>query len=110
MIKSRESPFFQSSFSSELLRRLSVWIKAAPITGLDSATWRQDAYGSIMLFDAYGDVNSAFGWEIDHITPKASGGGDDVNNLQALHWKNNRAKADRNSLEVLRALLSQRKP
>jgi hypothetical protein len=95
---------------SEFERRIQVWSKATPVPGRDSAAWRTDVYGSLMLFQAYGNVDSPFGWEIDHVTPKAVGGGDGVDNLQALHWKNNRAKADRNSLEALRALISQRKP
>jgi len=32
--------------------------------------------------------------EIDHIKPVAKGGGDELENLQPLYWKTNRAKSD----------------
>lgn len=35
-----------------------------------------------------------YGWEVDHIKPVAHGGTDNVANLQALHWQNNRHKGD----------------
>ena len=54
-----------------------------------------DAYGTQIDKAAYGDVNSEFGWDLDHITPKAGGGGGQRSNLQPLHWKNNRAKGNR---------------
>src|SRR5690606_3321455 len=37
-----------------------------------------------------------FGWEIDHILPLSRGGTDDNNNLEPMHWTNNREKADKN--------------
>ena len=39
--------------------------------------------------------NHNYGWEIDHINPVASGGGDEIGNLQPLNWKNNSAKGDK---------------
>jgi len=44
-----------------------------------------------MKRDDYGNRNSDYGWEIDHIDPD---GGDDISNLQQLQWKNNVDKSD----------------
>ncbi len=81
--------------SADLDRQIMVWVKAAAISGRDYTVWRKDSYGNIIRFNAYGDVNSKFGWEIDHIVPKAEGGSDDIDNLQPLQWEANRAKAAR---------------
>jgi hypothetical protein len=40
---------------------------------------------------AYGDRNSSYGWEVDHINPN---GGDDLSNLRPLQWKNNLEKGE----------------
>ncbi len=37
----------------------------------------------------YGDKNSPYGWEIDHIVPKALGGGDELSNLRPRHCTGN---------------------
>lgn len=71
-----------------------VWEKGETIIGEDSAIWRKDVCGAKMKRSDYGNVNSAYGWEIDHIKPKAKGGGDELSNLQPLQWENNRNKAD----------------
>jgi hypothetical protein len=55
---------------------------------------RIDACGSIIWKEAYGNMNSKLGWEIDHIKPVAEGGGDELENLQPLQWQNNRRKGD----------------
>ncbi len=54
---------------------------------------KMDVFGSLMWREAYGNANSKLGWEIDHIVPVEAGGGDDLDNLQALQWENNRRKA-----------------
>lgn len=38
--------------------------------------------------------NSKFSWNIDHIIPKSKGGNNSIDNLQAVHIKCNRNKAD----------------
>lgn len=71
-----------------------VWQNAQTIPGMNPRFWRQDACGAYMYWTDYGDTNSIWGWEIDHIMPVAYDGTDEWGNLQALHWKNNRFKGD----------------
>lgn len=73
---------------NEQLKR-SVWVKGQIIPGYDASVYRRDDYGLAMRFSDYGDRNSNYGWEIDHITPVASGGGDHLGNLRPLHWRTN---------------------
>lgn len=70
-----------------------VWQKAKPVSGLDPKAWRQDWCGALICRTYHGD-ESNYGWEIDRIVPKAQGGTDDIENLQPLHWENNRHKGD----------------
>jgi len=71
----------------------SVWAKAKPVSGLDPVMWRADRCGALICRTYHG-VEGNYGWEIDHIQPRAKGGRDDLQNLQPLHWRNNRHKAD----------------
>ena len=73
----------------------AVWQKASPTPEYSPAVYRRDVCGALICFDDYGVTSSPHGWEIDHILPVAHGGIDDLSNLQALHWENNRNKADR---------------
>lgn len=81
-------------FSSEQIQ--TVWEKGIPIAGFDKNVYRYDSCGGIMKRDMFGMTNSPLnmGWEIDHVKPKNKGGSDDADNLQPLHWENNRGKAD----------------
>jgi hypothetical protein len=72
----------------------AVWAKGRTIPGWDSAKWRRDICGATMSYDQHGQTQSEFGWEIDHIRPTSKDGGDELSNLQPLHWENNRAKGD----------------
>ena len=69
----------------------AVWAKATREDGYES--FRKDRCGASVHRTDYGKVEK-FGWEIDHVKPVASGGTDDLSNLQPLHWENNRHKGD----------------
>ncbi len=79
------TPFDVATIDAVLERALPV-----ALNGL----FRKDTCGAIMSRTQYG-TRENFGWEIDHIRPVALGGGDEIGNLQALHWENNRSKDDR---------------
>ncbi|MCC6351989.1 MAG: HNH endonuclease [Fimbriimonadaceae bacterium] len=74
-----------NSILDELGRRAVVWQKGAVIPGYDSAMWRHDAFGRVMRWSDYGNRNSEYGWEIDHIVSTAVGGGDHIGNLRPLN-------------------------
>lgn len=71
---------------------LAVWEKGTIIPGYDHNRWRRDAYGNNISFAAYGNRNSDYGWEVDHIVPVALGGTDAFSNLRPLHWRANVAR------------------
>ncbi len=70
----------------------SVWRKGAIVNGVDSNEWRKDECGAWIAYNHYGDRNSIYGWEIDHITSQEHGGGDELSNLRPLQWQNNASK------------------
>ena len=58
---------------------------------------RKDACGAWIVWSDFGKHESPFGWEIDHIYPKAlfklnNENIDHIDNLRPLHWKNNHSK------------------
>jgi hypothetical protein len=69
----------------------AVWNKGRIIQKYDPVQWRQDTCGAWIGRNQYGNRNSDYGWEIDHIVPN---GGDAISNLQPLQWENNVAKSD----------------
>lgn len=70
-----------------------VWEKGAPIIDLSPDEWRRDEFGNPIQRREYGNRLSNWGWEIDHVLPKADGGSDDLSNLRPLQWA---ANVDRN--------------
>lgn len=45
-----------------------------------------------MQFSRYGDRESDYGWEIDHITSQHHNGTNALSNLRPLNWRNNASK------------------
>lgn len=74
--------------------KIAVWQKGQPVQGYDATQIRQDPCGAWMVYKEHGNVSSPHGWEVDHQKPKVAGGGDELSNLQPLHWQNNRHKSD----------------
>lgn len=71
-----------------------AWNNATEVEGYDPNSFRKDCCGAWIVRNAYGNTNSPFGWEIDHVYPESKGGKSDPQNLRAMHWENNRSKGD----------------
>jgi len=68
-----------------------VWNKGTIGDDNYGSVWRKDYCTAWIKYDEYGNRDSIYGWEVDHIDPN---GGDGINNKRPLHWKNNVAKSD----------------
>jgi hypothetical protein len=80
-----------TTYLEEAMRR-QVWAKGRIMTDrpdLDPTEWRRDDFNWTMRYSDYGNRNSDYGWEIDHIRPSALGGIDHISNLRPLHCKCN---------------------
>lgn len=77
-------------FSEYIIQK--VWEKGKVVPGDDPNVWRNDQCGAWIGRSYYGNRNSQYGWEIDHITPVSEGGGDELYNLRPLQWGNNVSK------------------
>lgn len=71
-----------------------IWRKGLKVEGYDPDLYRQDFSGAWIARKAYGDRESIFGWEIDHIYPRSKGGTDEEVNLRPINWRNNISKGD----------------
>ncbi len=78
-------------FGNEVIAK--VWAKANNNQGhIELEAF--DICGELMLRDEYGNRDSEYGWEIDHILPREKGGKTVIDNLQPLNWKTNEEKSD----------------
>lgn len=77
-----------------------VWEKGLKVEGYNPDEYRKDACGAWIIFSQYGDRDSFFGWEIDHIYPQSvlrekkvlEEEIDNIENLRPLNWMNNDSK------------------
>lgn len=85
---------------TEELKR-HIWNKGVVDDKYPSERVRKDACGAFILYDDFGDRNSVFGWEIDHIYPASKLRRrndisveliDDIRNLRPMNWRNNASK------------------
>lgn len=76
----------------QVLRK--IWNKALTVISLDPNLWRLDSHFKPIKFTEYGNRDSKYGWEIDHIISKNHGGANSDSNLQPLNWRSNVEKAD----------------
>lgn len=79
-----------NTFSDETIQE--VWDRLPALEGINPNLWKQDFAGAWIRRDFYGLTND-YGWEIDHLRPLSRGGGNNIENLNAIHWQNNRSKA-----------------
>ena len=72
----------------------SVWEQGRIIPNYNPDLFRQDVAGAWIIREQYGNTDSMYGWEIEHIYPQALGGTDELFNVRPMQWKNNRSKGD----------------
>ena len=67
----------------------AVWQKGRLIPGENPWEWRTDCCGNMIFYADYANIDSVFGWIVDHIVPPAYGSTDDIENLQPVQWEVN---------------------
>lgn len=83
--------------------KIIVWNNAKGIPNRNPNEYKLDKCNAMIKNSEFGNRNSKFGWEIDHIIPVSKGGTDDLSNLQALQWENNVAKGNGKHCCVIKA-------
>jgi hypothetical protein len=71
--------------SSDDEKKTVAWNNVPIVLG---TALKRDCDGRWILWDEYGK-RGTYGWEVDHIVPKAFGGLDVWSNLRARHWLGN---------------------
>jgi hypothetical protein len=73
-----------------------VWEKGSSVPGLDPSLWRRDDYGELIYRYDFGNRDSLYGWEVDHIDPWHPEP-EAMDNLRPLNWVDNvrRGKMER---------------
>ena len=85
--------FVKDMYSDSVIKQ--IWDeKAIAVDGYDKELYRKDAAGAWIAFNMYGNKDSLLGWEVDHVWPKQKGGGDHMENLRPLNWRNNVSKGN----------------
>ena len=82
--------------------KLKIWKQAREVDGYDKDQVRKDACGAFMIYDKYAITDDIYGWQIDHICPRAileelgynEDEIDNIVNLRAMNWRNNNSKSD----------------
>ena len=92
MARNRSTDVFGRPFGDRL--KEPVWRRGQVVNGLNPTIWRNDKCGNRIKFSEYGNINSEYGWEIDHVIPVAKKGSDILSNMQPLQWENNHKKGD----------------
>ena len=72
----------------------TAWERAKEVDGCDPDQIRKDCCGALIKRSEYGNRDSQYGWEVDHIFPKSKGGDDNESNLRAMQWENNASKGE----------------
>ena len=70
----------------------AVWDKGQTVASNKPYEFRKDECGAWLYRPAYGNTESQYGWEIDHITPVDHGGSAHLSNLRPLQWENNSSR------------------
>ena len=80
----------------------AVWGKGQTVTSNKPSEFRKDECGAWIYRPAYGNRESQYGWEIDHIKPVDHGGSDQlISNLRPLQWGNNSSRGSDRRLDCV---------